>query len=61
MPYALDINPSASEVSEAINYLLNNFTQGLTSNPNSGEVKTIFKLAIKPGLDFLAFFSFGSS
>ena len=38
MPYALDINPSASEVSEAINYLLNNFTQGLTSNPNSGEV-----------------------
>ena len=38
MPYALDSNPSASEVSDAVNYLLNNFTQGLSSNPNSGEV-----------------------
>ena len=38
MPYALDSNPSSSEVSDAINYLLNNFTQGLSSNPNSGEV-----------------------
>ena len=38
MPYVLDINPSQSEVSEAVNYLLSNFSQGLTSNPNTGEV-----------------------
>ena len=38
MPYVLDTSPSQSDVSEAINYLLSNFTQGLTSNPNSGEV-----------------------
>lgn len=38
MPYVLDINPSQSEVSEAVNYLLSNFSQGLTSNPNTGEI-----------------------
>jgi len=38
MPYILDNSPSQSDVSEAINYLLTNFSQGLTSNPNSGEV-----------------------
>jgi len=39
MPYALDGNPSQSEVSEAINYLLSNFSTGITSDPNTGEVK----------------------
>lgn len=38
MPFALDANPTSSEVSDAVNYLLNNFTIGLSSNPNSGEV-----------------------
>jgi len=39
MPYALDGNPSQSEISEAINYLLSNFSTGVTSDPNTGEVK----------------------
>ena len=39
MPYALDGNPSQSEVSEAINYLLSNFSTGITTDPNTGEIK----------------------
>jgi hypothetical protein len=39
MPYALDGNPSQSEISDAINYLLSNFSTGVTSDPNTGEVK----------------------
>jgi len=39
MPYALDGNPSQSEISEAINYLLSNFSTGVTSDPKTGEVK----------------------
>jgi hypothetical protein len=39
MPYALDGNPSQSEISEAINYLLSNFSTGITTDPNTGEVK----------------------
>lgn len=39
MPYILDGNPSQSEISEAINYLLSNFSTGVTSDPNTGEVK----------------------
>ena len=38
MPYSLTSSPSSSEVSEAVNYLLSNFSVGLTSNPNSGQV-----------------------
>jgi hypothetical protein len=38
MPYALTSDPALSEISDAVNYLLNNFTVGLSSNPNSGEV-----------------------
>lgn len=39
MPYALDGNPSQSEISDALNYLLSNFSTGVTSDPNTGEVK----------------------
>lgn len=39
MPFLLAANPDPSEVSEAINYLLNNFSTGVTSNPNTGEIK----------------------
>lgn len=38
MPFALDNQPSLSEVSEAVNYLLGNFSVGITSNVNTGEV-----------------------
>jgi hypothetical protein len=38
MPYDINIDASPSDISDAINYLLNNFTVGLSSNPNSGEV-----------------------
>lgn len=39
MPFALDSNPTASELSEAVNYLLGNFSTGVTSDPNTGEIK----------------------
>jgi len=39
MPFALDSNPSVSELSEAINYLLGNFGANLSADPNTGEVK----------------------
>tara|TARA_R110000868_G_scaffold259210_3_gene516929 strand:+ start:63 stop:1742 length:1680 start_codon:yes stop_codon:yes gene_type:complete len=38
MPYDINSNASPSDISDAVNYLLNNFTVGLSSNPNSGEV-----------------------
>jgi hypothetical protein len=38
MPYDINIDASPSDISDAVNYLLNNFTVGLSSNPNSGEV-----------------------
>lgn len=39
MPYFLDGDPSSSEISEAINYLLSNFNTGITSDPNTGQIK----------------------
>lgn len=38
MPYALDGNPSPSEVSEAINYLLSNFATGINSDAGTGQI-----------------------
>jgi hypothetical protein len=38
MPFALDSNPSTSELSEAINYLLGNFGANISADPNSGEI-----------------------
>jgi len=38
MPYALDSSPSNNEIADAVNYLLSNFTQGVSSDPNSGEI-----------------------
>ena len=39
MPFALDSNPSQSEISEALNYLLGNFGANLSADPNTGEIK----------------------
>ena len=38
MPFALDSSPELNEISEAINYLLANFSSGVTADPNSGQV-----------------------
>ena len=38
MPFFLDGNPTQSEVSEAVNYLLSNFSSGITSDPNTGQI-----------------------
>jgi hypothetical protein len=38
MPFFIDSQPSQSEVSEAINYLLSNFTTGVTSDVNTGQI-----------------------
>ena len=38
MPFFLDGNPTESEISEAVNYLLSNFTGGVTSDPNTGQI-----------------------
>ena len=38
MPFFLDGNPTSSEVSEAVNYLLSNFSSGITSDPNTGQI-----------------------
>lgn len=38
MPFALDSNPTPSEISEAINYLLGNATQSLSVNSGNGQV-----------------------
>ena len=39
MPFLLDSNPSTSEVSDAVNYLLSNFNTTVSSNSVTGEVK----------------------
>lgn len=38
MPFFLDGNPTSSEVSEAVNYLLSNFTQNVNADPATGQV-----------------------
>jgi hypothetical protein len=38
MPFLLDGNPTQSEVSDAVNYLLSNFSAGITSDPNTGQI-----------------------
>jgi len=38
MPFALDSRPELSEISEAVNYLLSNFSTGVTSDPNTGQI-----------------------
>lgn len=38
MPFALTNDPSQSEISEAINYLLANFGPNLSADPNTGQV-----------------------
>lgn len=38
MPFFLDGNPTQGEISEAINYLLGNFSQSVTADPNTGQI-----------------------
>lgn len=38
MTFALDNNPSQSQISEAINYLLANFGPNLSADPNTGQI-----------------------
>lgn len=38
MPFLIDGNPTNSEISEAVNYLLSNFTVGSAINPDSGQI-----------------------
>lgn len=38
MPFALDSDPSQGEISEAINYLLSNFSIGNSINPDTGQI-----------------------
>lgn len=38
MPFLLDGDPTQSEISEAVNYLLSNFSAGITSDPNTGQI-----------------------
>jgi len=38
MPFALTTNPSQSEISEAINYLLANFGPNLSADPSNGQI-----------------------
>ena len=38
MPFFLDGNPTQGEISEAINYLLSNFTQNVSADPNTGQI-----------------------
>lgn len=38
MPFALDSNPSPSELSDAVNYLLSNFSIGNTIDPVTGQI-----------------------
>jgi len=38
MPFFLDGNPTQAEVSEAVNYLLSNFTQNVNADPGTGQV-----------------------
>jgi hypothetical protein len=38
MPFALNANPSPTEISDAINYLLSNFSNGATIDPVTGQI-----------------------
>ena len=38
MPFFLDGNPTQGEISEAINYLLANFSQSVTADPSTGQI-----------------------
>lgn len=38
MPFALDSQPEISELSEAVNYLLSNFSANLSADPNTGQI-----------------------
>jgi len=38
MPFFLDGNPTQAELSEAVNYLLSNFTQNVNADPGTGQV-----------------------
>lgn len=38
MPFFLDGNPTQGEISEAVNYLLSNFSQSVSADPNTGQV-----------------------
>lgn len=38
MPFFLDGNPTAGELSDAINYLLSNFTQNTSADPATGQI-----------------------
>jgi len=38
MPFFLDGNPTQGEISEAINYLLSNFSQSVSADPATGQV-----------------------
>lgn len=38
MPFLLDGNPTNSEISEAVNYLMSNFTGNIAANPDTGQI-----------------------
>ena len=38
MPFFVDGNPTPSELSEAVNYLLSNFTQNVSADPSTGQI-----------------------
>ena len=38
MPFLLDGNPTQGEISEAVNYLLSNFTQNVSADPSTGQI-----------------------
>ena len=38
MPFLLDGDPSASEISDALNYVLSNFNTSYTADPNTGQI-----------------------
>ena len=38
MPFLLDGNPTESEISEAVNYLLANFDSSVSADPNTGQI-----------------------
>lgn len=48
MPFLLDGNPTPGEISEAVNYLLSNFSQSVSSDPNTGQI-------IGPGGDIVGY------
>ena len=38
MPFLLDGNPTTSEISDAVNYVLSNFNTSYTADPNTGQI-----------------------